>query len=432
LQATSEARAGFAAGDRQSPPLAQRIRFQLGGGLVASTLLPGLYRWQESFFRLDHGNIRNALIGAGLAIFCGFFVNRRVGDFPGVKAGSSILVSYTGAFALVMLAFFFGRLEYSRYMFVMSYIVALIWFVGIHLSTANSRLLRLAVIPGGDAESLLSLPRVSWQWLKEPALPPGAVSGIAADLRHGHSPQWERFLADCALAGMPVYHYKQLAESLTGKVEIEHLSENTFGSILPDLLYLRAKRVIDFVIAAAVLPVFLVLAAVIGPLVIYTAGRPVFFRQKRVGHGGRIFRVYKFRTMLSGTGSSVIGDAVTPEERDRKITPLGRFLRRHRIDELPQVLNILRGEMSWIGPRPEALTLSRWYEAELPFYRYRHVVPPGITGWAQVNQGHVAEPGQVLEKLHYDFFYIKNLSPWLDLLIALKTVRIIVSGAGAR
>ena len=117
---------------------------------------------------------------------------------------------------------------------------------------------------------------------------------------------------------------------------------------------------------------------------------------------------------------------------DERITRFGAFLRKYRIDELPQVINILRGEMSWIGPRPEALPLSQWYQEELPFYSYRHVVRPGITGWAQVNQGHVTSSDQVLEKLHYDFFYIKNLSIWLDLLIVLKTIRVVLLGTGAK
>jgi lipopolysaccharide/colanic/teichoic acid biosynthesis glycosyltransferase len=117
---------------------------------------------------------------------------------------------------------------------------------------------------------------------------------------------------------------------------------------------------------------------------------------------------------------------------DARITRVGAFLRRSRVDELPQMLNILRGEMSWIGPRPEAIPLSTWYEAELPFYHYRHIVRPGITGWAQVSQGHVTDLPDVLEKLHYDFYYIKNFSPWLDAIIFLKTLSIVVTGKGAR
>jgi lipopolysaccharide/colanic/teichoic acid biosynthesis glycosyltransferase len=117
---------------------------------------------------------------------------------------------------------------------------------------------------------------------------------------------------------------------------------------------------------------------------------------------------------------------------DPRVTPVGALLRRTRIDELPQVFNILRAEMSWIGPRPEAEVLSHWYVGELPFYRYRHVVKPGISGWAQTNQGHVAEVGEVHRKLQYDFYYIKYFSPWLDVLILFKTARTMLNGFGAR
>ena len=117
---------------------------------------------------------------------------------------------------------------------------------------------------------------------------------------------------------------------------------------------------------------------------------------------------------------------------DPRITRVGRLLRHTRLDEVAQIVNILRGEMSWIGPRPEAEPLSAWYEKELPFYRYRHIVRPGISGWAQVNQGHVHQVDAVLEKLHYDFYYIKRFSPWLDAIILLRTVRTVLTGFGAR
>jgi lipopolysaccharide/colanic/teichoic acid biosynthesis glycosyltransferase len=119
-------------------------------------------------------------------------------------------------------------------------------------------------------------------------------------------------------------------------------------------------------------------------------------------------------------------------DNDDRITRIGSWLRRTRIDELPQIFNILKWEMSWIGPRPEAEVLSLWYAGELPFYRYRHVVKPGISGWAQVNQGHVAEVAEVHRKLQYDFYYIKYFSPWLDLFILFRTMKTMLSGFGAR
>jgi lipopolysaccharide/colanic/teichoic acid biosynthesis glycosyltransferase len=117
---------------------------------------------------------------------------------------------------------------------------------------------------------------------------------------------------------------------------------------------------------------------------------------------------------------------------DERITRIGSFIRKTRIDELPQIFNILKGDMSWIGPRPETIRLSKWYEKEIPFYRYRHVVRPGISGWAQVKQGHVTEVDDIRLKLEYDMFYVRNFSLWLDLLITVKTVAVIFTGKGAR
>jgi len=159
---------------------------------------------------------------------------------------------------------------------------------------------------------------------------------------------------------------------------------------------------------------------------------PALFRQRRLGLAGKPITVYKFRTMKVHDASEDERSAAMTGDGDDRITRLGGFLRRSRIDELPQMINILKGEMSWIGPRPEALVLSNWYVGEIPFYRYRHVVRPGISGWSQVNQGHVADVGEVHEKLQYDFFYIKYFSPWLDLLILFRTIKTMLTGFGSR
>jgi lipopolysaccharide/colanic/teichoic acid biosynthesis glycosyltransferase len=224
---------------------------------------------------------------------------------------------------------------------------------------------------------------------------------------------------------------KQLWESLSGRVDIEYLSENSFGSLVPVRGYFYLKGLIDFFVALLFLPIALPLMAIIALAIRLDSAGPVLFRQKRVGHAGRPITVYKFRTMRSVDIEDERRAAMTGHADDR-ITRVGRLLRKVRLDELPQIINILKWEMSWIGPRPEAEILSRWYTSEIPFYRYRHVVKPGISGWAQVNQGHVAEVDQVIEKLHYDFYYIKYFSPWLDVLIVFRTIKTMLTGWGAR
>jgi lipopolysaccharide/colanic/teichoic acid biosynthesis glycosyltransferase len=157
----------------------------------------------------------------------------------------------------------------------------------------------------------------------------------------------------------------------------------------------------------------------------------VLFRQRRVGRAGNFFDMFKFRTMVHGEANGGRDEAITADG-DTRVTKVGAFLRRSRLDELPQIFNIIAGQMSWIGPRPEAEVLSSWYTGEIPFYRYRHVVRPGISGWAQVNQGHVASVDEVHAKLQYDFYYVKYFSAWLDILITFRTVRTMLTGFGWR
>ena len=255
---------------------------------------------------------------------------------------------------------------------------------------------------------------------------------IVADLRTDMPEDWERFLADRALAGTLVMHVKQMEESLTGRVAIEHLSENNLGSLIPGIVYGRVKRVWDLALVVVTLPILLPFMLLVAIAIRLDTPGPVLFRQERMGYRGTPFSMFKFRTMKHGMEQADPRVAAMTLHRDDRVTRVGRYLRRTRIDELPQIFNILKGEMSWIGPRPEAVPLSLWYEAELPFYRYRHIVRPGITGWAQVKQGHVAEVGDVLWKLQYDFYYIKNFSFWLDVLIIAGTVKTLVNGFGAR
>jgi lipopolysaccharide/colanic/teichoic acid biosynthesis glycosyltransferase len=308
----------------------------------------------------------------------------------------------------------------------------LAWHYVAHLALQRRHVPRIGVVPAGRVEHLLGIPGVIWVPLEKPGGECGFFDAIVADLRADVPQDWERFLADRALAGTLVMHVKQLEESLTGRVAIEHLSENNLGSLIPGVLYAKAKGLADFVAAMLLVPLLIPVFMVIAATIRFNSPGPAFFRQQRMGHRGQTFRMFKFRTMRIDSEAADPRVAAITTSEDARITSVGRFLRRYRIDELPQVINILKGEMSWIGPRPEAVPLSMWYEAELPFYRYRHIVRPGITGWAQVQQGHVAELGDVLWKLHYDFYYIRNFSFWLDLLIVARTIRTILQGFGAR
>ena len=193
-------------------------------------------------------------------------------------------------------------------------------------------------------------------------------------------------------------------------------------------MYLRCKSVLDTLAVVAAIPALLLIAFITALLIKMDDGGAVFFVQPRVGFRGRVFQIYKFRTMRPEKSAQL----EYTEKNDPRITVIGRVLRRYRIDELPQVINVLRGEMSWIGPRPESLPLSRWYQSQIPFYSDRHIVKPGISGLAQVQQGSEAQLQDIEKKLSYDLYYIKNFSPCLDAYVVSRTVRAIATGFGAR
>ena len=186
----------------------------------------------------------------------------------------------------------------------------------------------------------------------------------------------------------------------------------------------------DVVLALALFassaPVFLLTALAIA----LEDGGPIFYRQERVGLGGRIFQVLKFRSMRVDAERD--GVPAWAAERDNRVTRVGRIIRMLRIDELPQFLNVLRGDMSIIGPRPERPFFVQQFSQAIPFYDCRHVVKPGITGWAQVCFRYGASLEDTKRKLSYDLYYVKNRSVVLDLLILLKTVGVVLRGDGAR
>ncbi len=410
-------------------------RFQLGGGLICATLLPTILRIGLDPDLVHISLVQTSMIANAIAVFLGFWMFRSLTVHPGLQASVFILPSFSASYGAVALGYLLLRLDYSRFLLIAGFISCLCWYLWIFFLERRARSLSIGVVPFGDVENLKEISTIDWVRIMPDAgtaiLP---FEAIVADFRADLPPRWERFLADAAISGMAVYHVKQLRESLTGRVEIDHLAENSFGSLIPALIYIRLKQLGDVVSALVAAVILLPLFALVAVLIRLDSPGPSIFRQTRIGSGGRPFTVRKFRTMRhmpADQTSKEVQDAIT-HDCDPRITKFGRFLRRSRIDELPQIINILRGEMSWIGPRPEANVLSSWYEAELPFYRYRHIVKPGITGWAQVNQGHVAEVKDVLWKLQYDFYYIKYFSPWLDLLILFRTVQTVITGFGSR
>jgi lipopolysaccharide/colanic/teichoic acid biosynthesis glycosyltransferase len=374
--------------------------------------------------------VSNGALASLLAIIAGFLVIRRLLGVPLLQSYGYVALTFVSSFILVAIGLKFLQIEFSSPQFFL----ALVMITGLSelFFYANRQWvpMKIAVVPG--AAPLATLPELlvdSVQITMLDSAPPidFDYSGVIADLTLDLDPRWERFLALAALRGVPVYHIKQFNESMSGRVVLDHLRENTLGAVVPSLIYPQFKRAIDFCIALLCLPVVATILGVCAILIKLDTPGPIFYCQRRAGFGGRPFTIFKLRTMTHNHG----GEHYTLEG-DKRITRVGRFLRQYRLDELPQVINILWGDMSWIGPRPEAISLAEWYEREVPFYIYRHIVRPGLSGWAQVHQGNVAAVDAARVKLEYDFYYIKHFSFWLDAVILLKTVRAIVTGFGSR
>lgn len=417
---------GDAAGPRSRPHFLARRRYQLLGAFSVAVLLPAALRPGLDFTAPEFTG--GTIVGTFIAVVMGAYLLRRMTAYPGVSTVSVLFPAFGGAYVSVALVFFFSRFDYSRLQFITSFCAVVFWFGFVGLVEHRVRRACLLLLPFGRARRLLSNTDADWRLAASPAELPAGISGVVADLDAEFSPAWQQLLARAALDGLPVYHWKQVAESLSGMVDIEHPSENNLGSLLPTSIYQRFKRLLDSVAALIALPVILPILAIAALAIKLDDRGPVLFRQERMGFRGRPFTMLKLRTMRT---KSELGPAFTRTE-DPRITRVGRTLRKYRIDELPQIVNIIKGEMSWIGPRPEALELAAWYEGEVPFYGYRHIVRPGITGWAQTLQGNVAEIEAATGKLRYDFYYIKYFSPWLDVLIIARTVRALLTGFGAR
>jgi exopolysaccharide biosynthesis polyprenyl glycosylphosphotransferase len=195
-------------------------------------------------------------------------------------------------------------------------------------------------------------------------------------------------------------------------------------------LLTAAKRLLDIVMATIGLVLALPIMAIVVLLVRLTSRGPVLYHQRRVGQHGRIFTVHKFRSMCHDAEATT-GPVWAAKAGDARVTPIGRFLRRSRLDEVPQLWNVLKGDMSFVGPRPERPEFVGELTRDIPFYGQRHIVRPGLTGWAQVRYTYGATTEDALQKLQYDLFYIKNLSLPLDVFIILATIKTVVLGKGA-
>ncbi|KMK51138.1 hypothetical protein RO21_08000 [[Actinobacillus] muris] len=396
-------------------------------GVFISSLLPAFIMWEDKW-QVDTRS--NTIIVTSLTFIFIALTLRILMKYPGNKSSSFIISSVIVWYFIALTILTIFRLDYSNLLLGISFfLTSLFCFIGYFLSR-NWIIPKIAYIPLGKAKNIHTIKNVEWIQLIEPNLGIRRINAIAVDL---HSPEltavWQSFLAKCTLNGIPVYNVRQLEESLTGRVKIRHMYENDLGSLLPSPIYSLVKRLMDIVLIIATFPITLPIMAITAVAIRLESEGGALFIQKRVGQGGKEFTIYKFRSMCHDSEKN---GAQFASANDMRVTHIGKFIRKTRIDELPQFFNVLKGDMSLIGPRPEQKNFVDKFEEKIPFYNYRHIVKPGISGWAQVVQGYAADVDDTQVKVEHDFYYIKHFSLWLDILIIFKTLKTMFTGFGAR
>ena len=406
--------------------------FRLIAGLLLVCVLPALVlpEWRGAW----RGSLLHevSLTTVAVAFIASMFSMQRFDWFPGTRSIFAGLTIVIGWYALLGAFLMAVRLPYSLSYIWLGFILSLGFMLVQSSWFRHHHVLRMGFVPVGRAEHLDDVHGVEWIRLEEPALPENdrKLNAIVADL---HAPTltstWQKFLADCTLQHMPVYNIRQVEEALTGRVKIHHMYENNLGSLLPNPIYMALKYLWEGGLIVLSLPIVLPLMLLTALLIKLEDGGSVFYNQERVGYRGKPFLMYKFRSM---TENRKLNQETTTAHNDARVTRIGRFIRKVRIDELPQFLNVALGQMSLIGPRAEYKKFADELEQQVPFYQYRHIVKPGITGWAQVRHGYATGADETQVKIEHDFYYIKNFSFSLDVLIVFLTIRTMLTGFGAR
>lgn len=394
--------------------------------LIMTLTLPSNFAWGYwKFWQVSYAH--PLVLFSSLAYICAAGVVSRLRCLPRTESIGLIFLSTSIAYLAVMAIVALGRFYYSRSFLLVAYFSSMLALLLIYRLTFRDRNLLFAVVPGGMARELMKLEGVEWLHLYMPEVT-RPIDGVVVDLHQKLSGQWVRFISNCSLKRIPVYHAAVVFEATTGRVSLSHLSKGLLDDFRLSPLYVLLKRMVDILLVLITSPLTLPLLVVTAVTIKLSSLGAVFFLQERIGQGGRPFRMVKFRSMRGEAGPN----ARFASDEYQRITGVGRILRRYRLDELPQLWNILKGDMSLIGPRPEQVPFAAQFEKEIPFYVYRHLVKPGLTGWAQVTHGYAVGVDQTRAKLEHDLYYIKYFSFWLDLWILGKTLRTVLTGFGAR
>lgn len=355
---------------------------------------------------------------------------------PAVEQRTMLLLSTQLPFLLLLLGLALLQQPYSRRAVLLAAGITGVWFwLSGRLSRRLNRLELVVLEPSAqlelDAQLAGNTHRLNTQfsllpWSDASVAPPacdGVLLSAGAELNEVQQQQ----LALLKQRHVRLYSTATLVELLTGRMG-QSVMSNPLWQPEGNPAYDMAKRWMDLLVVLLTAPAWVPLGALVALAVKLDSAGPAVFSQWRTGQHGRPFRIYKFRTMVVQENAA----AQFAKVNDSRITRIGHFLRMSRLDEIPQLVNVLLGHMSLIGPRPEQHTFVQDFAVSIPSYPYRHLVRPGITGWAQVMQGYAASTEETTVKLSYDLYYVNHYSLALDLLIVVKTIKTMLTGFGAR
>ncbi len=368
-------------------------------------------------------------------LFAFMLLNRSL-HLPAMEGNSLAGLAVTLPFCGLLFAFAAFHIEYSRGALLLAYIITLTWvWAGYRRFVQNyvplfgytdprtlTQLEAILAMPGAAPAARIRFEPVG---SLEDA---GHFDGLMVERSVTGDPERTRLLAHYKMSHVRMYSVERVGEMLTGRVGLAHIDENFLDDYAAHYLYGYLKRVVDIVTVLCLAPIAVPLGLAVALAIRLETPGGAIFRQQRVGLFGKPFVMLKFRSM----GVDGSAPAMFAARRDPRVTRVGRVIRKYRLDEIPQLWNVLLGHMSLIGPRPEQAPMVEQFSETIAYYPYRHLVRPGLSGWAQVQQGYAGSHEETVTKLSYDLYYVKHCSLALDLLIAVKTLRTLATGYGAR
>lgn len=392
-----------------------------------SLVVVAIHIWGGVVYAEPQISITNSSLGVTLCFFASLLLIPKPQPSILKQKRYPVIAILLGCYCIQIVAIAFLRIDYSRPVLLAGFGFTFAWFIFFRHIQTKQMTLTLHRFSTADPLRFASFSSVKLLDTTENTQATDIQLGVVSDFHKQLSENDARLLAECSLHDIPIYHADLLIERLSKQVNTDNLNPISITLFSPNASYVKIKYLLESILVVITAPILLVLAGITAALIkLNDSNEPVLYKQQRTGYRGKVFIMYKFRTMSSSEESD---EAFATSELHR-IDKLGHFLRTSRIDEVPQLYNVLKGEMSIIGPRPEQPGLAKKFQDSIPFYGYRHTVKPGITGWAQIEQGYTDSHEETSKKLGFDLYYIKNLNINLDIYILLKTVKVVLFRKG--